>query len=47
MVCYNQKTNIMRKKSFLQLALQLNFLVTEDTCNSMYLYAMSVNGQIA
>jgi hypothetical protein len=31
----------------LQLALQLNFWVVEDTCNSLYLYAMSVNKQVA
>jgi hypothetical protein len=38
---------IMRRKGALQLALQLNFLVIEDICNSLYLYAMNVNGQVA
>jgi hypothetical protein len=31
----------------LQLALQLNFWIAKDTCNSLYLYVMSVNGQDA
>jgi hypothetical protein len=39
--------NTMRKRGVLQLALQLNFWVVDDICNSMYLYAMSVNGQVA
>jgi hypothetical protein len=34
------------KKGVLQLALQLNFWVVEDTCNSLYLYVVSANGQI-
>jgi hypothetical protein len=37
----------MGKRNVLQLALQLNFRVVEDTCNSLYLYVMSDNGQIA
>jgi hypothetical protein len=37
----------MRKMGVLQLALQLNFWVPKDTYNSMYLYAMSANGQVA
>jgi hypothetical protein len=36
----------MKKKGVLQLALQLNFLVVKDTCNSLYLYIVSANGQI-
>jgi hypothetical protein len=32
------------KKGVLQLALKLNFLVTMNTCNSLYLYAISFNG---
>ncbi len=31
----------------LQLALQLNFWVAKDTCNSLYLYVVSVNKQVA
>ncbi len=38
---------IMKKKGVLLLALQLNFSVVEDTCNSLYLYIVSANGQIA
>jgi len=30
-----------------QLALQLNFWVAKDTCNSLYLYTMSANEQVA
>jgi hypothetical protein len=37
----------MKKQRFLQLGLQLGFGVTIDTCNSMYLYILSVNGQVA
>jgi hypothetical protein len=33
----------MKKKGVLQLALQLNFWVVNDTYNSIYLYVMSVN----
>ncbi len=36
----------MRKKGALQLALQFNFWVTKDTCNSLYLYVMSANKQV-
>ncbi len=39
-------TSTMKKKGVLQLALQLNFLVVKDTCNSLYLYIVSANGQI-
>jgi hypothetical protein len=35
------------KKGVLQLALQLNFWIAKDICNSLYLYAMSANGQVA
>jgi hypothetical protein len=38
---------IMRKRGVLQVALQLNFWVEEDICNSLYLYVMSANGQVA
>ncbi len=37
----------MRKRGVLQLALQLNFWVVEDICNSLYLYTMNVDGQAA
>jgi hypothetical protein len=37
----------MGKKSVLQLALQLNFWVALDICNSLYLYIVSVNQQVA
>jgi hypothetical protein len=37
----------MRKMGVLQLALSLNFWVAEDTCNSLYLYVVSANGQVA
>jgi hypothetical protein len=33
----------MKKKGVLQLVLQLNFWIVEDTCNSLYLYVMNVN----
>jgi len=39
--------NIMRKKGVLQLALQLNFWIVDNTCNSLYLYLVSDNGQVA
>jgi hypothetical protein len=35
----------MKKKNILQLALQFNFWVANDNCNSLYLYTMSANGQ--
>jgi hypothetical protein len=38
---------IMRKRGVLQLVLQFNFWVAEDTCNSLYLYIVSANGQVA
>jgi hypothetical protein len=38
---------VMKKKSVLQLALQLNFWVVKDICNSLYLYAMTFNRQVA
>ncbi len=37
-------THTMSKKGVLQLALQFNFWVADDTCNSLYLYAMSNMG---
>jgi hypothetical protein len=37
----------MRKKNVLQLTLQHNFLVVKDTYNSLYLYVVSVHGQVA
>jgi len=39
--------NTTKKKGVLQLALQLNVWVANDTCNSLYLYIVSANGQIA
>jgi len=39
--------NTMRKMGVLQLALQLNFWIVEDICNSLYLYVVSVNEQVA
>ncbi len=39
--------NTMQKRGVLQLALQLNFWVVEDTCNSHYLYVISANGHVA
>jgi hypothetical protein len=35
------------KKGVLQLALQFNFWVVKDICNSLYLYVMCANGQVA
>jgi len=35
------------KKGVLQLALQLNFLIIEDICNSLYLYIVTANEQVA
>jgi len=35
------------KKGVLQLALQFNFWVESDICNSLYLYAVSAIGQVA
>jgi hypothetical protein len=37
----------MRKRGVLQLALWLNFLVAKDICNSLYLYIVSANEQVA
>jgi len=37
------ETFTMRKKSVLQLALQLNFSIALDICNSLYLNIMSAN----
>jgi hypothetical protein len=31
----------------LQLALQFKLWVEEDNCNSLYLYTMNANGQVA
>jgi hypothetical protein len=39
--------NMMRKKGVLQVALQLNFLIAEDTSNSLYIYTMNAKRQIA
>jgi len=38
--------NHYEKKDVLQLALQLNFWITKDTCNSLYLYVVNANGQV-
>jgi hypothetical protein len=35
------------KKRCFVIALQLYFWVAKDICNSLYLYTMSVNGQVA
>jgi len=37
----------MKKRGVLQLALQFNFKIALDTYNSLYLYNVSVNGQVA
>jgi hypothetical protein len=37
----------MRKRGVLQLALQFNFWVVLDICNSLYLYTMSVIKKVA
>jgi hypothetical protein len=37
----------MKKRNALQLTLQLNLWVTLDTCNSLYLYVVSVNKQVS
>jgi hypothetical protein len=37
----------MRKKGILQLALQLNFWVALNTCNSPYVYIVNAIGQVA
>jgi hypothetical protein len=39
--------SLWEKKGVLQLALQLNFWITMDTCNSLYLYDVSFNRQVA
>jgi hypothetical protein len=36
----------MKKERFFQLGLQLGFGIAMNTCNSMYLYILSVNGQV-
>jgi hypothetical protein len=41
------KEKYYEKKGVLQLALELNFWVVEDVCNSLYLYAVSANRQVA
>jgi hypothetical protein len=43
----NKKIKTMRKLGVLQWAFELNFWVAEDTCHSLYLYVVSVNGQVA
>jgi len=35
--------SLWKKKGVLQLALQLNFWIIKDTCNSLYLYVVGVN----
>jgi hypothetical protein len=37
----------MREKNVLQLALQLKNSIAKDTCNSLYLYIVNVNEQVA
>jgi hypothetical protein len=37
----------MKERGVLQLALQLNFWVVLNTYNSLYLYAVSANRQVA
>jgi len=37
----------MKKNGVLQLTLQLNFWIALDTCNSLYLYIVSENWQVA
>jgi hypothetical protein len=37
----------MKIKGVLQLALQLNFWIVKNICNSLNLYVMSVNEQVA
>jgi len=37
----------INKKGVLQLALQLHFHIVKDTCNSLYLYVVNANGQVA
>ncbi len=37
----------MKKKGILQLASQLKNWVTLDTCNSLYLYTVNANEQVA
>jgi len=39
--------NTMKKMGILQLALQLNFWIVEDICNSLYLYVVNVKEQVA
>ncbi len=41
------KINHYEKKGVLQLALQLNFWVASNTCNSLYLYVVNAIGQVA
>jgi len=41
------KNNTMKKMGVLQLALQLNFWVALDICNSSYLHVVSVIKQVA
>jgi hypothetical protein len=35
------------KKGVLQLTLQLNFWIAKTTCNSLYLYIVNANKQVA
>jgi hypothetical protein len=40
-------TSTMKKMGVFQLALQLNFWVAKDICNSLYLYVVNANRQVA
>ncbi len=42
-----KETRHYEKKGFLLPALQLNYQVIEDISNSLYLYVMSANKQVA
>jgi hypothetical protein len=42
--CNTWRNTTMRKKGVLQLALQLNFRVASNTCNSPYLYIVTDTG---
>jgi len=46
-VCSPHRTSTMKKRGVLHLALQFNFWVALDTCNSPYLYVVSAIGQVA
>ncbi len=42
-----KRQTLWEKKCVLQLALQFKLWVEEDNCNSLYLYTMNANGQVA